>query len=184
VEDTQNHDRFRRWLTVVLVGLLCCHIILAGVFLLVPDAARGKVGRLYRTFTYIGPFFTSRNLSSSFHVVADVRHADETIESVDLTDRYQNEYNTSPWKYHVLLKKNYIRHVTGTLGKNYRRGIRISSDTLQMQLHQVSHFLNQEISFHDGDSVSCGFMWKKYYHNEEIYKTDTLFYLPIPIGHD
>jgi hypothetical protein len=184
VEHTQDHDRFRRWLAVLLVGLLCFHIIIACIFVLLPDAGRGKVAGLYRMFTYIGPFFSSRNLSSSFHVVADVRHTDETIEKIDLTNRYQNEYNAYPWKYQMLLRKTYIRHVTGSLGKNYRRGMRVTSDTLQTQLHQVSSFLKEEIVFQEGDALSCGFIWKKYYPAEGIYKTDTLFYLPIPIGYD
>lgn len=168
----------------MLLGLFCFHIIVASIFIFVPDVEVGVAPRLYRMFTAIGPFFTSRNLSSSFHVVAEVRHADQAIEKIDLTNKFQNDYNAHPWKYQMLLKKIYIRHVTGSLGRNYRRGLKITSDTLQTQLGQVRDFLHEEIVLEKGDSVYCGFLWKKFYPAEGIYKTDTMFYLPILMRHD
>jgi hypothetical protein len=140
--------------------------------------------KFYRAFTHIGPVFKSNTLVSSYHVIVSVHHPDNTNEEIDLTDNFQNAYYLTPWKIHLLFKKFYIRNVTSALGKDLRRGIANTSDTLQIQLKQISEFLNEEVALRKGDSVWCGFVWKKYFPAESVHKADTVFYLPIPITYD
>jgi hypothetical protein len=183
VADTINRDRFRRRLTVILLTLLCIHIVCAIFFLLVPEAQMKKKMRFYRALTHIGAVFQSASLVSSFHVIVGVHHADDTNEVIDLTNRFQNDYYSQPWKVQHLFKKFYIRNVTSSLGINLSRGV-TSSDTLQLQLRQVARFLEHEIPLEEGDSVWCGFIWKKYSIEDSAYTADTVFYQPVPTEHD
>jgi hypothetical protein len=140
--------------------------------------------KFYQAFTHIGPVFKSNTLVSSYHVVVSVHHPGNTREEIDLTDNFQNAYCLTPWKVHLLFKKFYIRNATSELGKDLRHGVSNTSDTLQIQLKQISEFLNEEVALQKGDSVWCGFVWKKYFPAEGAHKADTVFYLPIPMTYD
>jgi hypothetical protein len=171
-------------LTITLLVVLLMHVVIAVVFVFGPRTISDERVKLYKGFTHIGPFFTIRNLTSSYHVIVDIKKADGNSEHIDLTDSLFTDFYSNPWKYHQSLKKDYLRQITGALGIDLRLGASVSSEKSQRLLRQMSTFIKEEIALKKGDSVHCGFLWKTFLIEDEKYKVDTLFYLPIAVSND
>lgn len=183
-----NFSNYRKVIASAALIVVAVHLSLCWYFASAPrnHFARTAVGVFYRRLVLLGPFFSEDRIQSSSHLYVRYKQEGQGWSSfIDESDQYFRDYRRKPWRYDLLMLRNYARNLSSSISRKAKKltfeNIKDSRDFKRLHVFVVRDFpLDRRI-----DSMQVVYVNRWYMTEQRAVQTDTLFnfnYNPREIG--